>query len=142
MRLNPKLIARQVMRVGAPGVFIVGLAPRSPGESPLIYIHDEQELNTGASATHAMDSVLRYIDASWRDKLSVRDATFVHRNHHGEYDLVVPRWDTTSPSAGWKSLVCEPWQARSEQAFTAFLGERAAEVREAMTAYLARHAEA
>lgn len=100
---------------------------------PLVLLVDHQAENYGVSLTNAMESVIALASLHIEN---IKQATFVQMDSDGQFDLVKPVWEFTSPT--WRGGPLAPevnWlplrsggHSRTMEAFTAFAGEHALEL--------------
>lgn len=100
---------------------------------PLVLLVDNREKNEGVSLTNAMESAIAML-APYVE--NYKQATFVQMDSGGQFDLVKPVWEFTSPT--WKGGPLAPevnWiplrsgeHFRSIEAFKSFAGEYAEEL--------------
>ena len=114
-----------------PGIICCAL-PGAAGGQPLVLVADERERNEGASATNSIELVLSWLAQHWAGVLEVREALVVESDSSGDYDFVVPQWDTAvaqtrgrDVACTWRPLTWPGAKARSEAAFRGLFGRRA-----------------
>ena len=139
LRVNVKSVATGILRLGEPGIICVGV-PAVQDFPGLILIHDERELNDGASATNGCDRVLSYIDKHWAGAMAVREANVVECDSDGMYDHLHVTWGKSwRPEVGWTPARWAGEVPRTEGAFRGLFGVQARRALQALAEFQARH---
>jgi hypothetical protein len=129
-RLRVASAATQRVEAGQPGILCFGFPPED-GNPALVVVWDE-DINSGASATNSIETVLRYLDELWGAEFAVTRALVVERDSAGDFDHANPSWESDTalllrrtPLVSWQPLKWPGCEPRSTAAFVAMFGERA-----------------
>jgi hypothetical protein len=131
-RVQLRVASASSLRIerGQPGIQCLGF-PATDGQPPLVVVWDEDQRNTGASATNCIHAVLEHLQALWAGRLPVSEALVVERDSAGDFDYAVIEWSPCGggpaqvTNVGWSPLRWPGVKPRSAGAFEALFGARA-----------------